>query len=57
MMGLRWASMFCPEAKFVVRVDDDVFLNLNNLIKFLRSHQNLQVGGLVYEGHSLTVLR
>ena len=56
-MGLKWASTYCPEAEFVVRVDDDVFLHLKNLVKYLQAHKDLQVGGKVYEGDALKVLR
>ena len=39
VMGLKWASRFCANAKFIVRVDDDVFLNVDNLIHFLKTDE------------------
>ncbi|XP_002740042.1 beta-1,3-galactosyltransferase 1-like [Saccoglossus kowalevskii] len=35
MMLLRWAVTYCPNAKYVMKVDDDVFVNLDNLIPLL----------------------
>ena len=57
VMGLRWAAMHCSQAKFVVRVDDDVFLNVNNLVAFLKANPGLQVGGMLYEKDRLKVIR
>lgn len=31
VMGLKWASRFCPNAKFVLKSDDDVFLHRSEL--------------------------
>ena len=35
IMGLRWTKQFCPEVDFVVKVDDDIFVNLVQLQTFL----------------------
>lgn len=32
VLGLRWVSEFCPQAKRVVKVDDDVFVNVFKLM-------------------------
>ncbi|XP_055714481.1 acetylgalactosaminyl-O-glycosyl-glycoprotein beta-1,3-N-acetylglucosaminyltransferase-like isoform X1 [Phlebotomus papatasi] len=34
-MGLLWSSRECPEAEFVIKVDDDVFVNSPALLGFL----------------------
>ncbi|XP_071805343.1 beta-1,3-galactosyltransferase 2-like isoform X2 [Asterias amurensis] len=31
LMGLRWTSEFCPNARFMVKMDIDMFVNLYNL--------------------------
>ena len=31
VMGLKWATTFCPNAAFVMKTDDDVMLNIYNL--------------------------
>lgn len=36
-MGLKWASVFCPHAKYVLKSDDDIFVNVYNLIGHLKS--------------------
>ncbi|XP_053407743.1 beta-1,3-galactosyltransferase 1-like [Mercenaria mercenaria] len=35
MMGLKWVSKYCPKAKFVTKIDQDTFLHVVNLIKYL----------------------
>jgi len=37
VLGLRWATEYCRKAKFVVRIDDDVFLNPFRLIEFMET--------------------
>ena len=37
--GLRWAAEYCPKAKFVLKTDDDVFINTIRLLKELQSMQ------------------
>ena len=37
LTGLKWASIYCPNAKFVLKVDDDVIVNSFSLIKYLKS--------------------
>lgn len=38
IMGVKWASIFCPNAKFVMKTDDDMFVNLQGLQKVLLKH-------------------
>ncbi|XP_071941325.1 beta-1,3-galactosyltransferase 1-like [Antedon mediterranea] len=35
IMGMKWASMFCPSAKYVMKTDDDMFVHYGNIIKYL----------------------
>ena len=35
VMGLKWMSIFCPKAKYVLKTDDDIFVNIPLLIKAL----------------------
>lgn len=37
VMGFKWSRMYCPYAKFVMLVNDDVVLDLNKLIPLLKS--------------------
>ncbi|XP_043222545.1 beta-1,3-galactosyltransferase 1-like [Amphibalanus amphitrite] len=37
MMGLRWAAERCPQAKFVVKTDDDIYWSLPLLMSHLDS--------------------
>ena len=34
-MGLKWMSIFCPKAKYVLKTHDDIFVNIPLLIKAL----------------------
>ena len=35
-MLLKYASTFCPQASFVLKMDDDVIVNIFNLVEYLR---------------------
>ncbi len=40
IMGLRWTSLYCSNAKFVLKIDDDVILNTKNFIEYLELERN-----------------
>ncbi|XP_035657367.1 beta-1,3-galactosyltransferase 5-like [Branchiostoma floridae] len=49
VMCMKWASEFCPYAKFVMKADDDAFVNMFNLVRLLRSKMPKEfVTGHVY---------
>ncbi|KAI8515217.1 Beta-1,3-galactosyltransferase 5 [Branchiostoma belcheri] len=54
VMCLKWASEFCPRAKFVLKADDDTFVNIFNLVRHLGRLNATQakrfVTGRVYTG-------
>ncbi|XP_061194219.1 beta-1,3-galactosyltransferase 5-like [Saccostrea echinata] len=33
---LKWANLNCPAAKYVLKTDDDMFINIQNLVNLLR---------------------
>ncbi|XP_071941777.1 beta-1,3-galactosyltransferase 1-like [Antedon mediterranea] len=35
IMGFKWTSMYCSSAKYVMKTDDDMFINLNYTVKYL----------------------
>ncbi|RZF44228.1 hypothetical protein LSTR_LSTR003868 [Laodelphax striatellus] len=35
VMGLKWVAYHCPRVRYVIKTDDDVFVNTNNLHRFL----------------------
>ncbi|RNA34855.1 beta-1-3-galactosyltransferase 5-like [Brachionus plicatilis] len=35
IMGFRWVTHFCPKAKYVLKIDDDVVVNTKSVIKYL----------------------
>lgn len=37
IMGLKWTSTYCKQAKFLLKTDDDIFVNMFNLIAHLKS--------------------
>lgn len=48
MMAFRWASNFCQKAEFVMKTDDDMFVNINGLLRAVDQHRDVlgrSVGG------------
>ena len=48
MMAFRWASTYCQKAEFIMKTDDDMFINVNGLLHALDSHKDIlqrSVGG------------
>ena len=37
IMGLKWISNNCKHARFILKTDDDIFVNIFNLVSHLRS--------------------
>lgn len=37
MQGFRWVLDYCPSAEFVLFVDDDYYVSVKNLLKFVRN--------------------
>lgn len=55
LMGLHWASTYCPQSTYVMKTDDDVYLNLKNLVRLLnQSPIHDFIVGHLFE-HSLPV--
>ena len=52
IMGFKWAVKYCSKSKFFLFVDDDYFVNVKNVIKFLRNthNNNLFTGYVVWRG-------
>ncbi|XP_069802759.1 beta-1,3-galactosyltransferase 2-like isoform X2 [Dendropsophus ebraccatus] len=53
LMGMEWVAKFCPNTSYVMKVDNDVFLNVNYLVhKLLRPElpprRNYLTGLIVY---------
>ncbi len=42
VLGLRWVTTYCPNARFVFKGDDDVFVNLKQLVTYLSSLNSYQ---------------
>ena len=39
VMGLKWASRRCPSARFLMKTDDDMFVNVPKLLDYLTKAQ------------------
>jgi len=44
--GLRWIDERCSHARWVLKIDDDVFLNGFNLIRHLQRYDLLEIEGI-----------
>ncbi|XP_022110854.1 beta-1,3-galactosyltransferase 1-like [Acanthaster planci] len=51
IMGLKWASTHCPHASYVMKTDDDVYVNIDKLVRLLSETStpsaNYAVGNLL----------
>ena len=37
---LEWLSTYCPKARMILKTDDDIFINTDNLLKFIKVHSS-----------------
>ena len=44
IMGLKWVSHHCSTPKFVLKVDDDIFVNIFNVINHLQTLEKYEEG-------------
>lgn len=38
MAMLQWVTEYCPKAKYLLKVDDDMFINMPRLLEFVNEH-------------------
>ena len=43
VFGLLWASMFCEQAEFIVKSDDDMYVDLYEVFAVTRNYRKHQV--------------
>lgn len=46
IMGLKWITAHCNHAKFILKTDDDIFVNIFNLVNHLKSMYSFRQGNL-----------
>lgn len=44
-MLLKWFNTHCSDVKFLVKLDDDVFMNVPAVLRYLGENENQSVGG------------
>jgi len=49
VMMLKWVLSNCHSVRYIMKTDDDMFVNINNLVRLLklRNVSNLLVGALI----------
>lgn len=47
MMGLKWTRDYCNQTSYIVKVDQDMFLHVVNLIRFLRTRHYAENGEVI----------
>ena len=58
IMSLKWASQNCKEAAYVVKMDDDIFVNPPNLARLLDEKRlTFDLGGFNHNLDARTVVR
>lgn len=50
-MLLKWFDANCPKVKYLVKLDDDVFMNIPNVFKFLTENENRNYSIMGYYRH------
>ena len=45
VMGLKWSAIFCPQAKFVMKTDDDIFINVPLLHSAIKNTDFIGITG------------
>lgn len=48
VMWLKWTTTYCSNVSFVLKVDDDIVVNMVNVYKFLRYRQKLNDKSTIY---------
>ena len=38
LMGFEWAGMYCSSAKFIMKTDDDMFVNTTNIVRLIKQN-------------------
>lgn len=56
IMGLKWASTYCSEAKYVIKMDDDTVVNLQRLEDILNSLKLVNTPKFI-AGYKLTKMK
>jgi hypothetical protein len=58
MMGLKWVTKYCSRAEYVVKIDQDMFLHVPNLVNFLKTYPIPQPGVVIgFQNTNAKVLR
>ncbi|CAH1787327.1 unnamed protein product [Owenia fusiformis] len=39
IMGLKWVTNFCPDARYILKCDDDIFVNVFELVRHLKVYE------------------
>ncbi|XP_064601043.1 UDP-GalNAc:beta-1,3-N-acetylgalactosaminyltransferase 1-like [Liolophura sinensis] len=55
VMGFRWVTKYCPHAQMVLKIDDDIFVNIFKIIGYYfpmyKRRKNLIMCNTVFPGH------
>ncbi|XP_071774431.2 lactosylceramide 1,3-N-acetyl-beta-D-glucosaminyltransferase A [Centroberyx gerrardi] len=52
ILQFQWAHLHCPHARFLMSADDDIFVHMPNLVRYLRGLQSAQAGAKdLWVGH------
>ena len=59
LMGLKWVSVYCTQAEFAIKADDDAFVNIFNLLHLLEQHRGKKklLACALWRDNSMPILR
>ncbi|CAM1320013.1 Uncharacterised protein g7372 [Pycnogonum litorale] len=48
LFGLRWATRYCSKTTFIMKADDDIFIDIKRIVTNLGSNNNFSEGTFIY---------
>lgn len=57
VMMLKWVTNYCPRASYLMKTDDDMYINIKNLLRALTtrsSNNGILLGSLICNAHPIS---
>ena len=57
IMGLKWVTAFCPDAKYVIKADDDAFVNIFEVLKLIKTSVGRIIACPLWKENTMPIMR